>query len=178
MGCILSRVRIAPLTVGTVEIKQNKRTVKQKIVSLFKKKPKTPVTPTDREHGVHDISVSLASVCSLDWPVEEESCISLGKPDSPLPFKTYSNISITEMINMMEETRAQNTASKLTYTVRKDREVMSLFEDLQSFATVSPQDTPSTVSPRASLSIVTSEDRRSTLSVESRSTVSLESHPI
>jgi hypothetical protein len=172
MGCILSRVRIAPSTDVTFEITQNKRTVKQKIVSLFKKKPRASGIPTNREHGVHDISVSLASVCSLDWPVEEESSISLGKPDFPLPFKTYSNISITEMINLMEETRAQNTASKLIYTVRKE-DAMSLFEG-HSFSTVSPQDTPSTVSPRASLSLVSLEERRSTLSVESRST----SHPI
>jgi hypothetical protein len=111
MGCLLSTPR-------NVKIKQKNRTLKEKIINFFRKKKTIKKVDIGLQTGtiVMPMSVSPLSVaCS-----EEKDDISTGKLNSVVPSKTFSNISITEMIDIFEKTRAHKTISSGTFTIEKD----------------------------------------------------------
>jgi hypothetical protein len=108
MGCIFSVQKTE-----TVETKQN-RTIRTKF--SFFRRTKTVEVGVQTKWDNESIS-SYSEACPTEW--EDNS--SIGRPETVVvPFRTYSDLSVSDMINILEETRTRKTTSNTTYTVKKD----------------------------------------------------------
>jgi hypothetical protein len=108
MGCIFSVQKTE-----TVKIKQ-KRKIRTKFSFFQRTKTVEVGVQTNWD------SVSTRSSYSEARPTELEGNTSIGRPETVVSFRTYSDLSVSDMINILEETRARKTTSNTTYTVKMD----------------------------------------------------------
>jgi hypothetical protein len=122
---------------SSVEIRQKKRTISDRIADFFRRKKSNVVHPTffqtmDRGNDL----LNLTSSFRMDSPVEQKD-ISTAAPESVIPTWRYSDISISAMIDILEETRARKTFSSTTFTIKKDKapsSVVSLEESSSAWS--------------------------------------------
>jgi hypothetical protein len=113
---------------SSVEIRK-RRSITQRIADIFKRKKSNAVHPdpayfqanVDRDNdSLSATSSSATSSSREDSSEKEKDCVSIGRPESVVPSRNYSDISISAMIDIFEETRARKTFSSTTFTINED----------------------------------------------------------
>jgi hypothetical protein len=103
---------------SSAKISRRKRTITERIADFFKRKKSNAVHPADFKANVNcgNDSLSVTTSSREDSP----ETVSIGRPESVVPSRNYSDISISAMIEIFEETRARKTFSSTTFTIKED----------------------------------------------------------
>ncbi|XP_062612648.1 uncharacterized protein DDB_G0284459-like [Saccostrea cucullata] len=132
MGCTCSTE-----AVPIVEIRQRRRTIKERIIEFFRRNDRRRENQDPGpQQGADEATVSVAvQVVDSGPDGNQEEAASVNAqvenngpdgnqekktPQLPLPTRTYSDVSITGMIDIFEESRKKKTVSTTTSTTKRD----------------------------------------------------------
>ncbi|XP_061192303.1 uncharacterized protein LOC133200532 [Saccostrea echinata] len=119
MGCTCSTE-----AVPIVEIRRRRRTIKERIVSFFSRKNRPRENPDphpqeETEEGTVSVNAQVGDIES-DISQEENTSLPLCEIDPPLPTRTYSDVSVTDMIEIFEKSRTKKSVSSTTFTIKRN----------------------------------------------------------